>query len=105
MSIRNSIIDNLSDGMLSNLSTSRDVFSSIVKGKKLPNSFKIGSSTDGNWFSPTSNKNNVIKILKSKAIASQKVGKILFQDYGDSNILVVFLDLPIPRALLINYII
>jgi len=102
MSIRNSIIDNLSEGMLSNLSTSRDVFSSIVKNQKLPNSFSTKNSTDGNWFSPTSNKNNVIKILKSRAIASQKVGKVLFQDCGGSNILVVFLDLPIPRALLIN---
>ena len=102
MSIRNSIIDNLSEGMLSKLSTSNDVFSSIVKNQKLPNSFSTKNSTDGNWFSPTSNKNNVIKLLKSRAIASQKVGKILFQDCGDSNILVVFLDLPIPRALLIN---
>lgn len=102
MSIRNSIIDNLSEGMLSSLKASNDIFSDIVKNKKLPNNFKTGSSTDGNWFSPTSNKNNVIKILKNRAIASQKVGKILFQDCGGSNILVVFLDLPIPRALLIN---
>lgn len=102
MSIRNSIIDNLSEGMLSNLSTSRDVFSSIVKDKKLPNSFSTKNSTDGNWFSPTAHKDVVIKILNSKAIASKKVGNVLFQDCGGSNILVVFLDLPIPRALLIN---
>lgn len=102
MSIRNSIIDNLSEGMLSNLSTSRDVFSSIVKNQKLPNSFSTKNSTDGNWFSPTAHKDVVIKILNSKAIASKKVGNVLFQDCGGSNILVVFLDLPIPRALLIN---
>lgn len=35
MSIRNSIIDNLSEGMLSKLSTSNDVFSSIVKNQKV----------------------------------------------------------------------
>lgn len=102
MSIRNSIIDNLSEGMLSKLSTSNDVFSSIVKNQKLPNSFSTKNSTDGNWFSPTAHKDVVIKILNSKAIASKKVGNVLFQDCGDSNILVVFLDLPIPRALLIN---
>lgn len=102
MSIRNSIIDNLSEGMLSNLSTSRDVFSSIVKNQKLPNSFSTKNSTDGNWFSPTAHKDVVIKILNSKVIASKKVGNVLFQDCGGSNILVVFLDLPIPRALLIN---
>lgn len=102
MSIRNSIIDNLSEGMLSKLSTSGDVFSSIVKNQKLPNSFSTKNSTDGNWFSPTAHKDVVIKILNSKAIASKKVGNVLFQDCGGSNILVVFLDLPIPRALLIN---
>lgn len=103
MSIRNSIIDNLSEGMLSNLSTSGDVFSSIVKNQKLPNSFSTKNSTDGNWFSPTAHKDVVIKILNSnRAIASKKVGNVLFQDCGGSNILVVFLDLPIPRALLIN---
>ena len=32
----------------------------------------------------------------------KKVGNVLFQDCGGSNILVVFLDLPISRALLIN---
>ena len=102
MSIRNSIIDNLSEGMLSNLSTSRDVFSSIVKNQKLPNSFSTKNSTDGDWFSPTAHKDVVIKILNGKEIASKKVGNVLFQDCGGSNILVVFLDLPIPRALLIN---
>lgn len=89
--------------MLSKLSTSNDVFSSIVKNQKLPNSFSIKNSTDGNWFSLTAHKDVVIKILNSnRAIASKKVGKVLFQDCGGSNILVVFLDLPIPRALLIN---
>lgn len=103
MSIRNSIIDNLSEGMLSNLSTSNDVFSSIVKNQKLPNSFSTKNSTDGNWFSPTAHKDVVIKILNSnRAIALKKVGNVLFQDCGGSNILVVFLDLPISRALLIN---
>ena len=103
MSIRNSIIDNLSEGMLSKLSTSNDVFSSIVKNQKLANSFSTKNSTDGNWFSPTAHKDVVTKILNSnRAIASKKVGNVLFQDCGGSNILVVFLDLPISRALLIN---
>lgn len=96
MSIRNNILDNLSEGMLTTIKTDKGgIFAEISKGKI---DTKFNKATTGNMIYDT-----VAEIvLRRREISSRVVDNKTFCDYGDGYILVVFHKLTIARAILLK---
>lgn len=96
MSIRNNILDNLSEGMLTTIKTDRGgIFAEICKGKI---DTKFNKVVTGNMIYDT-----VAEIvLRRREISSRVVDNKTFCDYGDGYILVVFHKLTIARGVLLK---
>lgn len=96
MSIRNNILDNLSEGMLTTIKTDKGgIFAEISKGKI---DTRFNKATTGNMIYDT-----VAEIvLRRREISSRVVDNKTFCDYGDGYILVVFHKLTIARAILLK---
>lgn len=96
MSIRNNILDNLSEGMLTTIKTDKGgIFAEICKGKI---DTKFNKVVTGNMIYDT-----VAEIvLRRREISSRVVDNKTFCDYGDGYILVVFHKLTIARAILLK---
>jgi hypothetical protein len=97
MSKRNSILDTLSEGMLTTIQSNNNtkgIFNGILKGK-IQNTFsKFDTGNTGDSRS--------IRILKGRVIASKRVDNKTFLDMGNGYVLVVFHNLPIARGLLVS---
>lgn len=96
MSKRNSILDTLSEGMLTTIKTNKGgIFAEISKGKI---DTKFNKAVTGNMIYDT-----VAEIvLRRREISSRVVDNKTFCDYGDGYILVVFHKLTIARAILLK---
>ena len=96
MSIRNNILDNLSEGMLTTIKTDKGgIFAEISKGKI---DTKFNKVVTGNMIYDT-----VAEIvLRQREISSRVVDNKTFCDYGDGYILVVFHKLTIARGVLLK---
>lgn len=96
MSKRNSILDTLSEGMLTTIKTNKGgIFAEISKGKI---DTKFNRVVTGNMIYDT-----VAEIvLRRREISSRVVDNKTFCDYGDGYILVVFHKLTIARAILLK---
>ena len=97
MNKRNSILDTLSEGMLTTIQSNNNtkgIFNEILKGK-IQN--KFSKFDTGNTVDSRS-----IRILKRREIASNKVDNKTFLDMGNGYVLVVFHNLPIARGLLVS---
>lgn len=96
MSIRNNILDNLSEGMLTTIKTDKGgIFAEISKGKI---DTKFNKVVTGNMIYDT-----VAEIvLRRREISSRVVDNKTFCDYGDGYILVVFHKLTIARGVLLK---
>lgn len=96
MSKRNSILDTLSEGMLTTIKTNKGgIFAEISKGKI---DTKFNRVATGNMIYDT-----VAEIvLRRREISSRVVDNKTFCDYGDGYILVVFHKLTIARGVLLK---
>jgi hypothetical protein len=96
MNKRNSILDTLSEGMLTTIKTNKGgIFAEISKGKI---DTKFNRVVTGNMIYDT-----VAEIvLRRREISSRVVDNKTFCDYGDGYILVVFHKLTIARAILLK---
>lgn len=96
MSKRNSILDTLSEGMLTTIKTNKGgIFAEICKGKI---DTKFNKVVTGNMIYDT-----VAEIvLRRREISSRVVDNKTFCDYGDGYILVVFHKLTIARGVLLK---
>lgn len=96
MNKRNSILDALSEGMLTTIKTNKGgIFSEISKGKI---DTKFNRVVTGNMIYDT-----VAEIvLRRREISSRVVDNKTFCDYGDGYILVVFHNLTIARGVLLK---
>lgn len=97
MNKRNSILESLSEGMLTTIQSNNNtkgIFNEILKGK-IQN--KFSKFDTGNTVDSRS-----IRILKRREIASNKVDNKTFLDMGNGYVLVVFHNLPIARGLLVS---
>ena len=96
MSKRNSILDTLSEGMLTTIKPNKGgIFTEISKGK-IDTSFN--KYDNGNMIYDT-----VAEIvLRRREISSRVVDNKTFCDYGDGYILVVFHKLTIARGVLLK---
>ena len=96
MSKRNSILDTLSEGMLTTIKTNKGgIFAEISKGKI---DTKFNRVVTGNMIYDT-----VAEIvLRRREISSRVVDNKTFCDYGDGYILVVFHKLTIARGVLLK---
>lgn len=93
----NSILDTLSEGMLTTIQSNNNtkgIFNEILKGK-IQN--KFSKFDTGNTVDSGS-----IRILKRREIASKKVDNKTFLDMGNGYVLVIFHNLPIARGLLVS---
>lgn len=96
MSIRNNIIETLSEGMLTTIKPNKGgIFTGISKGK-IDTSFNKYDS--GNMIYDTLAE----IVLRRREIASKKVDNKTFCDYGDGYILVVFHELTVARGVLLK---
>ena len=96
MSIRNNILDNLSEGMLTTIKTNKGgIFAEISKGKI---DTKFNKVVTGNTVYDTVAE----VVLRRREISSRVVDNKTFCDYGDGYILVVFHKLTIARAILLK---
>ena len=96
MSIRNNILDTLSEGMLTTIKTNKGgIFAEISKGKI---DTKFNKAVTGNMIYDT-----VAEIvLRRREISSRVVDNKTFCDYGDGYVLVVFHKLTIARGVLLK---
>lgn len=96
MNKRNSILDTLSEGMLTTIKTNKGgIFSEVSKGKI---DTKFNRVVTGNMIYDT-----VAEIvLRRREISSRVVDNKTFCDYGDGYILVVFHNLTIARGVLLK---
>ena len=96
MNKRNSILDTLSEGMLTTIKTNKGgIFAEISKGKI---DTKFNKAVTGNMIYDT-----VAEIvLRRREISSRVVDNKTFCDYGDGYILVVFHKLTIARGVLLK---
>lgn len=96
MNKRNSILESLSEGMLTTIKTNKGgIFTEISKGKI---DTKFNRVVTGNMIYDT-----VAEIvLRRREISSRVVDNKTFCDYGDGYILVVFHKLTIARAVLLK---
>lgn len=99
MSIRNNILDNLFEGMLTTIKTNKGgIFTEIIKGKIDTNFSNFSKCDNGNMIYDT-----VAEIvLRRREISSRVVDNKTFCDYGDGYILVVFHKLTIARGVLLK---
>lgn len=96
MNKRNSILESLSEGMLTTIKTDKGgIFAEISKGKI---DTKFNKATTGNTIYDTVAE----VVLRRREISSRVVDNKTFCDYGDGYILVVFHKLTIARAVLLK---
>lgn len=96
MSIRNNIIETLSEGMLTTIKTNKGgIFTEISKGK-IDTSFN--KYDNGNMIYDTLAE----IVLRRREISSRVVDNKTFCDYGDGYVLVVFHKLTIARGVLLK---
>lgn len=99
MSIRNNILDNLSEGMLTTIKTNKGgIFTEIIKGKIDTNFSNFSKCDNGNMIYDSIGE----IVLRRREISSRVVDNKIFCDYGDGYILVVFHKLTIARGVLLK---
>ena len=99
MNKRNSILDTLSEGMLTTIKTNKGgIFAEISKGKIDTNFSNFSKCDNGNMIYDSIGE----IVLRRREISSRVVDNKIFCDYGDGYILVVFHKLPIARGVLLK---